>query len=235
MRGKSNLSHTAPTDNGPPRDDEARETVGPADISFDPAALEAPAPTVQAPGPDPFDPAALRLAPDLAAGIGVKNAILKIPVRKPSKGAFCRVHPSEDYRLPTAVLDPDDGRREVYLVAPLLRPALADEPTLKPVLLATAIDRQGVLFVWPAGLPKGDRDCDAWSSMREAIDLATRRWVRVVWSDGLGAYQVSYATGELAEPEWPDLTFPQILRIAFRDRYIDSLEHPVLRRLRGEA
>jgi hypothetical protein len=221
--------------NGQPPAGDAREHDAVGDVTFDPAAFEASEQQPQPAGPDPFDPASLRLAPDLGAGLGVKKAILKIPVRKPSKGAFCRVHPSEAYRLATAVLDPDDGSREIYLVAPQLRAALAEEPTLKPVLLATALDRQGVLFLWPAGLPKGDRDCDAWSSMREAINLAAQRWVRVAWKDGLGAYEVSYATGELAEPEWPDLAFSDILRIAFKERLITSLDHPVLRKLRGEV
>src|SRR5262245_50318032 len=86
---------------------EAREPDAGGDTTFDPAALEATDPPP--PGPDPFDPASLRLTPDLGAGLGVKKAILKIPIRKPLKGAFCRVHPSEAYRLATAVLDPDDG------------------------------------------------------------------------------------------------------------------------------
>jgi hypothetical protein len=188
-----------------------------------------------APGPDPFDPASLRLSQDLSVGAGVQKAILKIPVRKPSKGAFCRAHLSDAYRIAAAVIDPDDGNREVYLVPQALQPALATEPTLKPVLLVAAIDRQGVLFLWPAGLPKGERDCDAWSSMRKAIDAATRRWVRVTWSDGLRAYEVSYPTADLGEPNWPDLTFSRMLGIAFKDRLITTLDHPILRRLRGEV
>jgi hypothetical protein len=236
MSRKTNISqgdalHNA---NGQPSAGDAREPDAGGDLTFNPAALEAIGP--QTPGPDPFDPASLRLAPDLGAGIGVKKAILKIPVRKPSKGAFCRVHPSPDFRLATAVLDPDDGSREIYLVAPQLRSALVGESTLNPVLLATAIDRQGVLFLWKAGLPRGDRDCAAWSSMREAIDQAVRHWVRVAWSDALGAYDVSYATGELPEPEWPaDLAFRDILRIAFKERFITSVDHPILRKLRGEV
>jgi hypothetical protein len=50
----------------------------------------------------------------------------------------------------------------------------------------------------------------------------------------LGAYEIFEAMGKLPEPEWPDLTFEQILEIAFRDRFISDLNHPVLRRLRGE-
>jgi hypothetical protein len=51
----------------------------------------------------------------------------------------------------------------------------------------------------------------------------------------LGAYEVFEATGELPEPQWPELPFSQILQIAFKDKYIDSLDHPVLRKLRGEV
>jgi hypothetical protein len=51
----------------------------------------------------------------------------------------------------------------------------------------------------------------------------------------LGAYDVFQATGDLPEPEWPGLPFRELLRVAFRDRFIQSEDHPVLRRLRGEA
>jgi hypothetical protein len=39
---------------------------------------------------------------------------------------------------------------------------------------------------------------------------------------------------QATEPEWPEVPFGELLRIAFRDRLIESLDHPVLRRLRGE-
>jgi hypothetical protein len=240
MARNVSLPSTDPNVNGQqtgPGDANEPPAVPDADLRFDPAELEGdtPAGPSTPAGPDPFDLASLRLTQDLEVGVGVKKALLKIPVRKPSKGAFCRVHPSEEYRIATAVIDPDDGSRELYLVAGELRPALVTEPTLKPMLLATAVDRQGVLFLWPAALPKGDRDFDAWSSMREAINPATQGWVRVAWSDGLGAYDVAYATGDLGEPEWPDLPFQDLLRIAFKDRFITTLDHPKLRQLRGEV
>ena len=48
----------------------------------------------------------------------------------------------------------------------------------------------------------------------------------------LGAYDVSVATVKLPDPEWPtDKTFNDILRIAFKDRLIDTVEHPVIQRL----
>ena len=49
----------------------------------------------------------------------------------------------------------------------------------------------------------------------------------------LGAYEVVEASTK-SEPEWPDVTFNELLRIAFRDRLVDRLDHPVIKRLRGD-
>jgi hypothetical protein len=51
----------------------------------------------------------------------------------------------------------------------------------------------------------------------------------------LGAYEVSEAAADWPEPEWPDLPFNEILRIAFKGRVIETLDHATLKRLRGEA
>ena len=68
----------------------------------------------------------------------------------------------------------------------------------------------------------------------EAAQLATKQWVRVAANLSLGAYDVFEATGDFPEPEWPNISFKELLQIAFRDTYIQSLDHPVIRRLRGE-
>jgi hypothetical protein len=51
----------------------------------------------------------------------------------------------------------------------------------------------------------------------------------------LGAYEMFQATADLPEPDWPDLTFPEILKIAFRDHVVDRDDHPVVQRLRGSV
>jgi hypothetical protein len=51
----------------------------------------------------------------------------------------------------------------------------------------------------------------------------------------LGAYEISEATGNWPEPEWPDLPFQEILRIAFRGRIVDTTDHALVRRLKGMA
>src|SRR5581483_9931582 len=98
--------------------------------------------------PDTPDPAALRLSPDLTAGLGVRKALLTVPVRKPDKTWWVRTHPNPTHRLETAVIELKEERGETYLVAPTLWPELATESTLSPRALVTAINRQAVLFLW---------------------------------------------------------------------------------------
>jgi hypothetical protein len=185
--------------------------------------------------PDPFDPTSLRLPQGFAAALGVKKALLSVPVRKPDKSWFVRVHANSEYRLQTAVIELKEDR-ETYLVAPALWPELAAESTFSPRALFTAINRQGVLFLWTIRLPGTDGKLDEWSrTALEAAERATRGWVRVAANLSLGAYEVWEATGQLEEPDWPAMPFRELLRIAFRGKLIDSLDHPVLRRLRGEA
>jgi hypothetical protein len=214
----------------------------PATDPFEPGDLEAdvsPAPsTPTSPdsGPDPFDPASLRLSQDLDASMGVQEILLTVPVRKPSKSGFFRVHPSPHYTLPTILLELEEGRGETYLVAPGLRAALAAEPACAPWQLYTAMDRQGVLFLWKVRLPGPDGKSNPWwDSTHKAAALAREKWTKVAAVQALGAYKTWQALGDLAEPEWPDIPFRELLRIAFRDRLIDTLNHPILRRLRGEV
>ncbi|MBX7075614.1 MAG: hypothetical protein K1X71_20935 [Pirellulales bacterium] len=186
--------------------------------------------------PDPFDPARLRLSQDFGATLGVKKAVLTVPVKKPSKEWFVQVHPDESYRMQTAVLELKEDR-ETYLVDPSLWPELSSsESTFGTRQIFTAINRQGVVFLWPIRLPGADGKLDDWNqSALEAAQMATGKWVRVAANMSLGAYDVFEATAKLPDPEWPALSFAELLRVAFKNRFIDSLDHPVLLRLRGES
>jgi hypothetical protein len=187
------------------------------------------------PEADPYNLESLRLGQDFASAVGVKKLVTTIPVRKPSKEWFVRTHPDPDYRLQTAVLELKEDR-ETYLVSPTLWCGLASEATFSPRLLVTAINRQGVLFHWPIRLPGADGKIDDWSrSALDAANEAKSRWVRVTSNMSLNAYEIGVATGLALEPSWPDIAFQEIIKIAFRDKMISEWNHPVLRRLRGEA
>jgi hypothetical protein len=183
--------------------------------------------------PDLFaDLASLRLSQDFTR-IGVKKALLTVPVRKPAKEWFVRTHPT--LRIETCVLELKEDR-EMYLVAPPLWQQLASESTFGPRALFAAMNRQNVLFVWPIRLPAANGKIDDWNrSALEGATMAEKRWVRVASNMILGAYDVSEAIADYPEPDWPDLSLNEILRIAFKGRVIESLDHPKLKQLRGEA
>ena len=183
--------------------------------------------------PDPFNPASLRLDPSYVETIGVRKLLITVPVRKPNKQEFVRVYPEPMYRLAPAAIIELKEEREIYLVAPALSQALHDEFT--PAIIFTAINRQGVLFLWPVKLPGPDGKENEWHrSAREAAEKAGNSWVRIKANMSLGAYDLVEAIADLPEPEWPDVSFQEILRIAFRERFVDHPDHPLISRLRGQ-
>lgn len=176
----------------------------------------------------------LRLPQNFVGLAGVKKAYLTIPVRKPRPQTFVRVRQEDVPDLQTPLLTLKEDREEIFLVDPKLWSELQTE--IVPHILAVAIDRQNNLFVWPLKIPAQDGRSNAWHvSATTAAGFAKRRWIRVQANMGLGAYDVFEATGNLPEPEWPELSTQEILHIAFKDKYITSFDHPALRRLRGEA
>jgi len=181
---------------------------------------------------DLFDLERLRLSQNFADVVGVKKKTITVPVRKPHRQLFFRVHPDESWRLETAVLVVKEDR-ETYLVDPTLWAELSGE--IVPTVLFTTISRQGVIFLWPIRLPGEDGRHDAWnSSALEAAQLATEEWIRLAANMHLGAYEVFVATGDLPEPEWPEVSFQDLLKIAFKDKFIQGLDHPAIRALQGE-
>ena len=176
-----------------------------------------------------------RLSQDFASQIGVKKVLTNVPVRKPSKQEFVRVHPDEAWRMETALIEIKD-EREVYLVAPELLGELSEFTT--PACLFTTISRQKVLTLWPVKLPGLDGRSNPWhESALDAANLAIKSWVRVSANMSLGAYEVFEARSDMPEPEWPgsDMSLDSLLSIAFRGRIIDSLDHPIVNSLLGVA
>ena len=183
--------------------------------------------------PDPFDIASLRLNPSFLETAGVKKLLTTVPARRPSPQDFIRVHPAPEYRENFAMIDLKDDRED-YLVRPEVLQELAGEVVFKTVF--TAVNRQGVVFLWPIRLPAPDDRKNEWPrSAREAAELAMTRWVRVKANMSLGAYEITIAESAMADPIWPELTYQDLVRIAYRDRMVTTIDHPVVKRLRGLA
>jgi hypothetical protein len=198
----------------------------------DQGSAEAEAKAVESEGSDKFDLSSLRLGQDYHEMVEVKRIINVIPVRRPQGQRFFRVHDGDDWYLETRVLE-DKVENETYTVKRELWPDLAGE--LTPKILYAVIDTQNNISVWPIRLPGEDGRIDTWNRSAWGVaEMAKKGWVRMVSNRANGGYDYVKAPPGLPEPTWPDLTFEEILQIAFKDRFIDDPNHPVLRRLRGE-
>jgi len=90
--------------------------------------------------PNPFDPERLRIDLSFAEGIGVKKALVTVPVRKPNGQDFIRAHPDPSFRLPVATIELKDDR-ETYLVIPDIARDIPGEYVMST--MHTCINRAG--------------------------------------------------------------------------------------------
>lgn len=181
--------------------------------------------------PRGLDLSRLRLSQNFTEMTGVKRLLVTVPVRKPAKHEFFRLHVTE--HLETAMLRIKEDRDEVFLVDPELWSHLASD--IAPYAIFLCMSRQGIPFVWPIRLPAENGRHDSWGkSALEAASQAKTNWVRMAANMSLGAYEIFVAESDLGSPDWPEKSFAEILDIAFKDHFIRDLEHPAIQRLRGK-
>ena len=176
----------------------------------------------------------LRLPVDFT-NVGVKKVLNKIPVRKPSKQWFVRTHVTMVYQA--YIIDLEDDR-ETYLVLPHVAQVLGSDVAPKEIRLG--VTRQGNLFFWPIRVPGPDGRIDDWNdaamqASHEAIDT----WISLKPNMQLGTYTTIVAEEKWPDPDWNAITQGKgleelLLDIAFRNRVVDSLEHPVALQLLGK-
>ena len=188
--------------------------------------------------PDPFDPnelAKLRLSQDFSELSQVKPVLTSVACRKPHKQEFVRVRPGEEHRFPVgAFKDKETG--ETYLVSPNLRDYLVGD--LQPTLLVVCVSRNSPLpFIWGLTLPGTDGRPNRWhESAIEAAKIAEDQWTKVAADMPGGCYSVNVSVGNLPEPVWTEVpSIGELMKLSFKDRFIATPDHPILKRLRGEV
>jgi hypothetical protein len=188
-------------------------------------------------GPDPFDPANLRIDPISIEGLG--DRVLtegQVSVRKPHKREFFKLHPDPDFREQMAVIILKEEMNATYLVEPRLAQGLMREISF--VTLAACINTGGNVFLWPIPAPTDGRRQNSWhQTAREASKLALEgKWVRMIPDMEGGCYAVYVGVNDLATVEWPKgKTFRDLLRLGFGEEgVIRNKDHSLLKRLRGQ-
>lgn len=179
---------------------------------------------------DPWSTDALHLKPDFAEDIGVARVLVMVPVRKPKKQEWVRVHPDPQMQAEVLILE-DEINKEPFYLHPGLKEALGTE--CKPMSLHLAITRQHALFLWPCQIQNPEERPNHWhTTRRDAVERAKVKWTQVRANQAQGYYDILESNVE-AEPKWPDLTFKEIFKLAFERNIIDSTDHAVVRQILG--
>ena len=179
----------------------------------------------------PADFSRFRLSQNFGSVSGVRKKLLTVPVRKPLKTQFVRVHPAN--KMDTILLKYGDNGEDLYLVDPDVMQEVED--LARPYRLVQAIDRQNNVLIWPLAIPDDGRPLNWHLSALEAAGNAELEWTRTQANMALGAYEVFAAEQDLGVPEWPELSMNELLEIAFKNKIIDRPDHLVLLQLRGVA
>jgi hypothetical protein len=171
----------------------------------------------------------LRISQEFVEEAGVKKHLATVPIRKPHRHAWFRVHPAHCETFGLIQLGTE---KEFYLVTPAMKAVVPTE--VSPYQIFYYVTRENTPALWPVRLPAADgKDNEWWRSAREAAAKAMGVWTRIMADIELGAYQIMTADSLAIEPVWPDEPFNKVVEIAFRDRVINRPDHEVIRKLAG--
>jgi hypothetical protein len=182
--------------------------------------------------PDPFNLAGLIINQDYLQTAGTTKLLTTVKVGKPNRQDFFRINPDPAYRASLGILEVKEDRA-FYIVSPAVTQIIPGEFYAATVFVGA--NRQGVPFVWPIRLPEPSGKTNVWhQTALIAAETAMKKWVRIAANMSSGFYDIFMANGDLGEPEWADMPYNEILRLAFKNEgIIDSEDHPVIKKLRG--
>jgi hypothetical protein len=158
---------------------------------------------------------------------------LNVSVSKPSKTARFRTHPDPRY-WPTAYsveLDiPGEFEKISLIVAPNLVHLFQGEAKRRRFALYCTADQH--LRFWPYAVDEvGEPDGDHASTVFNVCLHARDQWVSTKWHKGEG-YR-AYAAQVGGDPQWPDKSPLELLKLAHKGRLVASEEHDRVREFRA--
>ena len=182
---------------------------------------------------DPFDPMNLGISTDYAAAINAKASTKPFELRAPNEQEFFRTSPQKNHHLVVGSIADKQDMGKVYIVSGVL----LEEVKLKFPKVVRAVELvltqilAGASLVWPVPLAE-DRGGKWNSTQRAACEQGKTRWTNK--TSGRGEYEI-LTVNNPKDVDWDSFPpFRDILRQAASERLIDSMEHALLKKLRGE-
>lgn len=177
---------------------------------------------------------AIRISQDFTTMGGGATKRLALNHRKPGSSTFFRTHPT--YEIKVGCLELKDQSSDVYLVSPGVNQAVSDIAgnCYSVRLLVPWVNRQGEVSLWALKLPSNDGKSNDWfDSALEAANDAKVSWLRIAANMRQGRYDIFEAETQGASPIWPELAFVEMVRMAFKNKVIDNLDHPLIKSIQG--
>jgi len=170
----------------------------------------------------------------LGTGIKIKKKIVKIPVGRPNSQTFFRSHPSKEYHFMTHCLT-DKEENKLYVLNQKILNELAElSDQVRMTTLYLCVNSKNDPFLFPVPLPDSEGRWNSWhESQSKCVKQAQKTWIRMQPNRSVQGYDVFAAEGNRTKPEFPNMPLEKILSIAFDDSIIDSMEHPLIKKLRG--
>ena len=213
---------------------KAASSAAPKKPKPEPVAAHEPLPP-EAPmqGYDEFSPENLRVLNTMDLGKLVRQELVGMPVRKPERDEWFKVHP--DYQQQGGILE-FKSQKKIYWVSKKMQSQVEHDPCFSFRLCVLAVNRQGAPFIWPVR-PNGEADGAGpkWVQIPFAAMIQSKeKWTRLYWSQASNEHLID-SSELLDEPKFPDKPFPELLKLAFKDTMIDTVDHPAILELKGRA
>lgn len=156
-----------------------------------------------------------------------------VPVSKPNKQLWISPYADREKWMPVAIIEDATDKTSYILTGEMARQLETGE--WSPKILVPYITRQGTVSLWPIRLPDSEGKLDTWN--RSALSIATangNQWIRVTSSKEAKGYQTTKPVAAFPPPEWPD-DLVSIYQKALAPLIIRNMDHPLIKRLRGEV
>lgn len=179
--------------------------------------------------PDPFDLAAVKKK--AATPVAVKKTLVVGVQKKIGQNTWFQVCPRPDMHLEGYIMDPGSVANGLFWVSPHVLQDV-DDSTIRLYSLHLCISKHGSsLFWWAIGLPGvRDMECDR---IRREYATVRGTWMRLEWNEGSRMHDQTLVEAAWPDPNWPDASADELIRIAFRGRVIDTPDHPVVLQMKG--
>ena len=142
--------------------------------------------------------------------------------------SFFKVFNKPELTFTASVLT--DGNYTQHLVAKVVADELGSDVKLRDLRLAQTVS--GENFVLSTAAPTTKNNRNSWvRSAQEAIKQSIDNPIRV--TRGEDSFRIIKSQRPYPEPTWPDLSLEDMIELAFGERMITDMDHPLVKGLLG--